>query len=129
MTSKILVTGGCGYIGSHVVKKLIKLGYEVIVLDDLSTGSLKFLSKKAKFKKGDFADQTILNQIMSNGQIDTIMHFAAYISVSESIENPEKYILNNYEKSSILWSVAVKNKVPHIIFSSTAAAYGEVGKT
>ena len=124
--TKILITGGCGYIGSHTVKKLIAMGEQVIVIDNLSTGSRDVLPKQAELVVGDFADPTILDRVFARNQINAVIHFAASISVPESIKYPEKYQLNNSEKSAKLWSYIVNKQVPHIIYSSTAAVYGEV---
>lgn len=120
----ILVTGGAGYIGSHAVIELLKLGYNVVVIDTMEIGKIKFENKNLKYYQGNIRNKKLLDEIFQKHQIETVMHFAAYISVSESVKKPEKYYFNNtYSTLSLLQSMK-KNKVKNIIFSSTAAVYG-----
>lgn len=130
----VLVTGGSGYIGSQVVKHLRDNGYEVAVIDNFSTGQLNPLIKKAKIYNSDFADVQVLRKIFQEEKPEAIIHLAASISVPESIENPEMYQENNATKSEILWTEAISNNIPHIIYSSTAAVYapsdkGKIGES
>lgn len=121
----ILVTGGAGYIGSHTVLALRAQGYPVVVLDDLSTGNAALLHAEAKFYQGDIADTALLTRVFNENKIGAVMHFAAKLIVAESIANPELYHQNNVEKFSVLMNAAANANVPHVIFSSTAAVYGE----
>jgi len=121
----ILVTGGAGYIGSAAVKALVKQGHSVVVVDNLSKGLKKLVDKKAKFYKADLVDQEALEKVFKNNKnIDTVMHFAAYKAVEESMENPEKYSDNIIGTINLL-NVMAKHSVKKIIYSSTAAVYGE----
>lgn len=123
MAHTILVTGGAGYIGSHVVKQLSKTPYKVIVLDNLSTG-FEAAVLSGEFIKGDTGDEALLTDIIQKNNIDTVMHFAAHTIVPESIENPLKYYKNNTANTSTLLACCQKAGVKHFIFSSTAAVYG-----
>ncbi|WP_461461504.1 UDP-glucose 4-epimerase GalE [Methanobrevibacter sp.] len=119
----ILVTGGAGYIGSHVNKALNQEGYETIVLDNLSKGFKEFV-KWGEFVEGSLEDSEILDYIFETYQIDAVMDFAAFISVGESVEFPEMYMKNNYENTLNLIHHMKKHNVRKLIFSSTAAVYG-----
>lgn len=122
----ILVTGGAGYIGSHAVIELLKVGYKVIVIDTLEIGKIVLEDENVLYYKGNIRNKRLLNKIFKKYEIDTVMHFAAYVSVPESIKKPEKYYLNNtYSTLSLLESMR-KNKIKNIIFSSTAAVYGNI---
>lgn len=121
---KILVTGGAGYIGSQMAGLLVEKGYEVIVLDNLSTG-FKEAVLNAELVVGDLADQTFLNQLFSQHQFSAVMHFAASIEVGESVTNPAKYYRNNVINTLNLLDAMLKHEVKNLIFSSTAAIYGE----
>ena len=123
MINNILVVGGAGYIGSHMVRYLQDAGYEVIVLDDLSTGERKAVGG-AVFVEGSLGDSELLDTIFSDHQIDAVMHFAAYIQVGESVENPAKYYQNNVVNTLVLLDAMIKHEVPYFIFSSTAAVFG-----
>jgi len=125
---KVLVTGGAGYIGSHTVKKLVKKGYEVIVLDNLSKGHEEAVDKKAILIKDDLGNSEILNDIFKKDKIDCVIHFAADSLVAESMEKPSKYYTNNLVNSLNLLIIMLKNRVNNIIFSSTAAVYGNPKK-
>jgi UDP-glucose 4-epimerase len=120
----ILVTGGAGYIGSHMVIGLLESGEQVVVLDNLSTGCSWCIPEGALFTKGDVGDETLLGDIFSRHQIDTVMHFAGSIVVPESVAHPLSYYLNNTVRSRSLIAAAVANGVRNFIFSSTAAVYG-----
>ena len=120
---KILVTGGAGYIGSHVVKALGKTGHEIVVYDNLSTGHT-WSVLYGKLIVGDLGDRSLLNQVMSEFRPDAVMHFAASIQVEESVREPLAYYRNNVaETMSLLESMTVHG-VRNLIYSSTAAVYG-----
>lgn len=123
MKEKILVTGGAGYIGSHVVKLLIKSGYEVVVLDNLSTGNPEAVGS-AKLVIGDLSNLTFLEEFLQENSFSAVMHFAGSIKVPESVENPLKYYMNNTVNSTNLLKCCEKYKLNKLIFSSTAAVYG-----
>lgn len=120
----ILVVGGAGYIGSHMVKDLLAGGYEVITLDDLSTGHRDLLPG-GTFVKGDLGDEAILSRLFSSHNISAVMHFAAFSLVGESVEDPLKYYRNNLAATTTLLRAMVQHDVKRFIFSSTAAVYGE----
>lgn len=122
----ILVTGGAGYIGSHAVYELLEKGYFVIVVDSLENGFLERVDYRAKFYQGNLQNKLFLEKIFSENSIDIVMHFAAYIKVAESTENPNKYYQNNIVSTLCLLEVMQKYRVKNIVFSSTAAVYGQV---
>ena len=122
---RILVLGGAGYIGSHTALELVKAGNEVIVADNLVTGYRKAIPEGAKFYEGDLHDFDFLDNLFQQVQIDAVIHFAAYSLVGESVTNPLKYYDNNLCGTKILLDAMVKNNVDKIVFSSTAATYGE----
>lgn len=124
MVEKILITGGAGYIGATMAQMASEAGYEVIVLDNLSTGHKKLLRPHNKFIQADLRDYKELEQILEEIQPYAIMHFAGSISVGESVEFPDLYYENNIISSLNLFSLAGKLGVKNIIFSSTAAVYG-----
>ncbi|BAU62977.1 UDP-glucose 4-epimerase [Stanieria sp. NIES-3757] len=124
MSKKILVTGGAGYIGSHTVRQLGEASYEIIVYDNLSTGSAKALFNGSLFV-GDLADQYALEQVFSQNKFDAVLHFAASISVPESVANPLEYYANNTRNTLNLLRCCQKFGVNQFVFSSTAAVYGE----
>lgn len=119
----ILVSGGAGYIGSHVVRQLGERNENIIVLDDLSTG-FEASILYGKFVQGNTGDQELVSNIMREYNVDTVIHFAAHTIVPESVSDPLKYYGNNTCCSRNLLECAVKNKVKNFIFSSTAAVYG-----
>lgn len=121
----VLVTGGAGYIGGHMVLGLLDAGENVVVLDDLSTGFRTAVKPPAKLVVGDIGDTELVDQILAAYDIDTIAHFAAKIVVPESVADPLLYYLNNTAKLRNLLECAVRRKVKRFIFSSTAAVYGE----
>ena len=119
----ILITGGAGYIGSHVNKLLNKEGYETLVLDNLSKGHEESV-KWGEFVNCDLGDVDALKEVFDTHDIEGVMHFAAFSSVAESVEDPEKYFKNNFENTLNLIHVMKEHRVFKIIFSSTAAVYG-----
>ena len=121
---RILVTGGAGYVGSHTASLLCKEGYEIIILDDLSTGH-KWALKGEEFIEGSLLDESLLNNVFKERNINKVMHFAAKSIVSESEENPTLYFQNNVSGSINLFKAMLKHKVNDIVFSSSAAVYGE----
>jgi UDP-glucose 4-epimerase len=123
--SNVLVTGGAGYIGSHAVLALRDAGWTVSVIDDLSTGNRRVVPDDVPFFEGNIADRAFVDRILREQQIGAIMHFAGSIVVPESVEQPLKYYANNTLASHSLISAAVEGGVKHILFSSTAAVYGE----
>lgn len=123
MKKKILVVGGAGFIGSHVNKMLDESGYETIVYDNLKNVSNKKLTRGTLIE-GDLANTTLLDQVFSKYKVDAVMHFAGFIEISESIENPEKYYQNNVSNTLNLLNAMLKNQVKNFIFSSSAGVYG-----
>jgi len=121
----VLVTGGAGYIGSHAVLALRDAGWPVAVIDNLTTGFRFAVPDDVPFYEGDIADAALLARIFEEQGTRGIMHFAGSIVVPESVENPLKYYHNNTAKTRALIEAAVTAGVPHFIFSSTAATYGE----
>jgi UDP-glucose 4-epimerase len=124
----VLVTGGAGYIGSHMVWALRDAQETVVVLDDLSTGQHKNLPKEVPLIVGDIADGALVQEICKTHKIDSIVHFAAKIVVPDSVADPLGYYLANTVKSRALMESAVKSGIKHFIFSSTAAVYGNPTK-
>jgi UDP-glucose 4-epimerase len=125
-TNTVLVTGGAGYIGSHAVLALQQVGYQPIVLDNLSSGNRDVVEDilKANLIVGDINDKPLLKQIFSSYNFTAILHFAASIDVGESVLYPEKYYQNNFSGSLNLLEAALSAKVKNFIFSSTSAIYG-----
>ncbi|ODR99217.1 UDP-glucose 4-epimerase [Methyloceanibacter methanicus] len=121
----VLVTGGAGYIGSHMVLELIGAGEDVVVLDNLSTGFRSAVPDTATFVEGNVGDSALVGRILKEHDIDAILHFAGSIVVPDSITDPLGYYGNNTCNSRSLLACAVDAGVPHFIFSSTAAVYGE----
>lgn len=121
----ILVLGGAGYIGSHTALELVKAGHNVVIADNLVTGYRKAIPDCAKFYEGDLRDFEFLDNLFCQENIDAVIHFAAYSLVGESVTNPLKYYDNNLCGTKVLLEAMVKNKVDKIVFSSTAATYGE----
>ena len=119
----ILVTGGAGYIGSHTNKELNRAGYETVVVDNLIYGHEDFL-KWGAFEKVDLRDLSGITDIFESYSIETVMHFAAFTNVEESVENPQEYYLNNLRNTLNLLQVMLEFKVKKLVFSSTCATYG-----
>lgn len=124
----ILICGGAGYIGSHTVHALVERGAEVIVADNLQTGHRAAVHPAAKFYESDIRSPATLDKIFSENKIDAVIHFAASSLVGESVANPLKYFNNNVGGLQILLEAMVKFGVGQIVFSSTAAVYGEPDK-
>jgi len=120
----ILVTGGAGYIGSHMAHALVDAGERVVVLDDFSTGFDWAVPKAATLVIGDVGDQALLMNVIAKDEVDAIIHFAGSIVVPESVADPLGYYRNNTVNSRALIECAIKSRVKHFIFSSTAAVYG-----
>jgi UDP-glucose 4-epimerase len=120
----ILVIGGAGYIGTHMSKDLLRAGYDVLILDDLSRGHRDLLAG-GTFYEGNLGDSVLLKKIFAAHNVDAVMHFAAYSLVGESVEQPLAYYRNNVAHTVELLDAMVKHRVKHFIFSSTAAVYGE----
>ncbi|HRD75503.1 MAG TPA: UDP-glucose 4-epimerase GalE [Hyphomicrobiaceae bacterium] len=120
----ILVTGGAGYIGSHMVLELIDAGETVVVLDNLTTGFRWAVAPEAELVVGDIGDETLVRRVLREKKIDAVIHFAGSIVVPESVTDPLGYYLNNTVKSRALIAAAVVEGVDKFIFSSTAAVYG-----
>lgn len=122
--SSILVAGGAGYIGSHAVLALRDAGYQVVVIDNLTTGFAWAVPEDVQLVRGDIADQNLVEQTLREHRVRAIMHFAGSVVVPESVSDPLKYYGNNSAKTRDLIESAVRVGVPHFIFSSTAATYG-----
>jgi UDP-glucose 4-epimerase len=122
-----LVTGGAGYIGSHMTLRLCDAGHEVVVLDNLTTGFDWAIDPRATFVQGSAGDQDLVGRLIAEHHISEIVHFAGSIVVPESVSDPLKYYGNNTATSRTLIECAVKGGVKHFIFSSTAAVYGMTG--
>ncbi len=120
----VLVTGGAGYIGSHMVLALTDAGHEVVVLDNLSTGFTWAIAPQAKLVEGDIGDEALVGKMIADHKIDAVVHFAGSIVVPDSVADPLGYYLNNTVKSRALMAAVVKAGVRKFIFSSTAAVYG-----
>ncbi len=121
----ILVTGGAGYIGSHMVLKLLEVSQAVVVLDNLTTGFRAQVPAEVPFIEGNVNDAALVAKIISEHNIEAVIHFAGSIIVPESVENPLKYYANNTANSRALIEACVAGGVKHFIFSSTAAVYGD----
>ncbi|MBD3815979.1 MAG: UDP-glucose 4-epimerase GalE, partial [Halothiobacillus sp.] len=120
----ILVVGGAGYIGSHMVKFLARAGYRVVVLDNLSTGHADAV-RYGELIVGDMADTALLDRLFHSHRFDAVMHFAAFSLVGESVDDPGKYYRNNVANTLKLLDAMVRHQVRHFVFSSTAATFGE----
>ncbi len=125
---KILLTGGAGYIGSHVALSLLDHGHRVHIIDDLSTGSEQLIPKSADFTHCNINNELEITKILKDKNFDALMHFAGFIQVEESVNNPEKYFTNNTDNSISLFNTCKSNSLKNIIFSSTASAYGNSKK-
>jgi len=121
----ILVLGGAGYIGSHTVYELIERGEDVIIVDNLETGHIEAVHEKAKFYKGDIRDRAFIDSVFEKEEVEAVIHFAANSLVGESMINPLKYYDNNLCGTKVLLESMVAHHIDKIVFSSTAATYGE----
>lgn len=126
----ILVTGGAGYIGSHCVMALLEKGFEVIIFDNLSTGHIETVQTlqnygNLRFVQGDLLNQCDLKSLFEQNNIDAVINFAAFSQVAESVKNPKKYYINNVVGTLNLLNAMLDHNVKNIVFSSTAATYGE----
>lgn len=121
----VLVVGGAGYIGSHMVKTLCEAGREVLVLDNLVSGHRDAVDERATLIEGDMSDRTALDALFQRYPVSAVMHFAAFIEVGESVREPGKYYQNNVAATLVLLEAMVKHGIDSCIFSSTAAVYGE----
>lgn len=121
----VLVLGGAGYIGSHAVYQLIDQGMHVVVVDNLENGHRQAVHPEAVFYEGDIRDADFLDTVFANESIDEVLHFAANSLVGESMENPLKYFDNNVYGTQVLLQAMIKHGIKNIVFSSTAATYGE----
>jgi len=124
----ILVTGGAGYIGSVVVEECISAGHKTFVIDNLEKGHREMVHPNAGFFEGDFGDSELMERIFREENIDTVIHMAAYSLVGESVDHPAKYYQNNVINGLTLLNTMVASGVKNIVFSSTAATYGEPEK-
>lgn len=124
MSDSVLVIGGAGYIGSHMVRHLAKAGLSPIVLDDLSCGFRQAVGN-TQLIEGDCGNADLLDSVFSNHDITAVMHFASYIQVGESVNDPGKYYDNNVARTVTLLNAMVRHRIPRFIFSSTAAIFGD----
>ena len=124
----VLVTGGAGYIGSHMVQALLDQDERVVVVDNLSTGIRQSVNPQATFVLGDVGDSALMSEVIQEHGISAVIHFAGSVIVPESVENPTLYYANNTAASLALIRTSLKHEVPHFVFSSTAAVYGSPEK-
>lgn len=120
----VLITGGAGYIGSHMAHHLLAAGEDIVVLDNLSTGVKKNLPADVAFMEGDIADQGLVSKVLRDHKVDSVIHFAGSVVVPESVEKPLLYYANNTAGARNLIEAAIRQGVANFIFSSTAAVYG-----
>lgn len=121
----VLVLGGAGYIGSHTVFALIEKGEDVVIIDNLETGHIEAVHPQARFYQGDIRDRAFVDSVLDKEEIDAVIHFAANSLVGESMTNPLKYYDNNVNGTKVLLQSMVAHGIDKIVFSSTAATYGE----
>ncbi|MCL4418694.1 UDP-glucose 4-epimerase GalE [Patescibacteria group bacterium] len=121
---KILVTGGAGYIGSFMVKRLQENGDDIVVIDSLERGHREVIDSRVKFYQGNLLDRNFVSKVFSENKFDAVIHFAGFISMEESVRNPYLYFQNNVFSSLNLMEEMVRTKKDNFIFSSTAGVYG-----
>lgn len=129
MAETILVTGGAGYIGGVACTQLVRQGYRVVILDDLSNGSRRSIATGAELVIGNVGDAGALEALFTRNKFDAVMHFAAFIEAGESMKHPAKYFQNNTANALTLLDAVVRHHVPRLVFSSTAALYGTPERT
>ena len=122
--TRILVTGGAGYIGSVIVDQLLERGFGVVVLDDLSRGHREAVARGAGFVQGGVGNQELVEALLERERIEAIIHMAAFALVPESVAQPAKYVTNNVTAARVLLEAAIRAKVPRFVFSSSCAVYG-----
>jgi UDP-glucose 4-epimerase len=122
--TRILVTGGAGYIGSVVVAQLLERGFKVVVLDDLSTGHRQAVARGAGFVQGGVGNRELVESLLERERIEAIVHLAAFALVPESVAQPQKYVTNNVTAARVLLEAAVRAKIRRFVFSSSCAVYG-----
>ena len=124
MTGRVLVTGGAGYIGSILVDQLLKRGFGVVVLDDLSTGHRQAVARGAGFVQGGVGNRELVETLLERERIEAIIHLAAFALVPESVAQPQKYVTNNVTAARVLLEAAGHARVRRFVFSSSCAVYG-----
>ena len=124
-----LLTGGAGYIGSHVANLLIDFGHKVTVIDNLITGNIGLVPKRAYLEKIDIGDKNKVSKFLKKKKFDAVLHFAGLIRVDESVLFPKKYYNYNFHKAKVFIEACIENNIDKIIFSSTASVYGDNDKT
>ena len=124
----VLLSGGAGYIGSHAALSLLDKGHSVHIVDNLSTGSKLLIPKNAKFTNCNINDENKISDLIKSDKFDLLMHFAGFIQVEESVQQPEKYFENNTNNAIKFFNTCKNNGLNKLIFSSTAAAYGSVSE-
>ena len=122
----ILLTGGAGYIGSHICNTLLDLGYSVSTIDNLSTGNKDLIPKEVKHINADISDVQTVTSLIKKNKFDVVMHLAAFTRVGESVKYPEKYFSNNFDKAKIFLDICLNNGLKKFIFSSTGSVYGNL---
>ena len=121
---KIILTGGAGYIGSHVLLSILRNNHDVCIIDDLSTGNKNLIPKNTRHINCNINNEELISNLLQKERFDILLHFAGFIKVEESVKNPDKYFKNNTENAIKLFETCYENGLKNIIFSSTAAAYG-----
>ena len=126
--TKVLVTGGGGYVGNVLCRHLLDNGYKVSVIDNLVNGHESLIPKKAEFLNCDIGDQSKVSSFLEKNKFDLVIHFAGFTRVGESAKEPEKYYDNNFEKPKTFFNCCLDHGLNKIIFSSTGSIYGNVNK-
>ena len=124
----VLLTGGAGYIGSHAALSLLDKGHKVHIIDDLSTGHKSLIPRNAQFTNCNVNEENVISDLIKSNKFDLLMHFAGFIQVEESVQQPKKYFQNNTNNAITLFNICKKNGLDKIVFSSTAAAYGAINE-